>query len=836
MAVELAVLGTLFVDCAFGVIVYFTNRKRVVNQFYLLFAACVALWQLSGWYILQATSTEEALIGIRLASVFAAIIPTACHLLRLSIKYANSSFFSILHKGVGFLILNAFTTAFCFIPFFLESATLPTEYNTLHGALVEPQYGNGLALYALYFLLSGIALIVSFQRDLRLLRGVQRSELAFVVLGATIAFSVGSALSLSIPLLIGTSRFVPFSNALSIITLVATIGYGIATRRILGIATILRRTVAYSILALYLLLAYLLVWHTANLILTSLGIESTFPSQIFATLVMALTMAPVHGKLQKVSDKLIASKNLNISGVIKEAGNIFQSVSTQKDLLSHFSRLLLNSLGAEHIFIFLPEKEGFQQHFPKLGKGNFNQISYDISMVDLIRENREPTCIDSLIRTRETTATKATIRELSKHNSNIAIGIFSKANLSGIVLLGARMNGQIYDKNEQDALQILCNQFAVALENARLYTEMQDSKIRNEIMLDQLVSGVIVANPDRKISLINTEAQRITGLTEEQAIDQDINLLPMPVSKALENTLTTASGLRNIHAVLFAQAEENMHVRMGSAYLLGHDDKPMGALLVFTDMTEIKSMEEQVRRSDQLSSVGTLAAGMAHEIKNPLVTIKTFTQLLPERYGDADFRKDFSSLVAHEVSRIDGIVNQLLSFSKPSQPHLVPMKLHETVAKTLQLIHEQLSQKNIELKEDFRATQDFISGDADLLTQTLVNLNLNAIDAIESDGVIKVSTANCTYRFANGDDPECASVRSCIRLQISDTGKGISKDQLHKIFDPFFTSKSEGTGMGLSVAHGIIQEHRGVIEVQSEQGKGTTFNIYIPLLKEAAAA
>jgi PAS domain S-box-containing protein len=399
------------------------------------------------------------------------------------------------------------------------------------------------------------------------------------------------------------------------------------------------------------------------------------------------------------------------------------------------------------------------------------------------------------------------------------------------------VNGRIYDKNEQDALQILCNQFAVALENAQMYTEMQDSKIQNEIMLDQLVSGVIVANPERKITLINHEAERITGLTKRQTLGQGMDFLPETVTEALDATLATRDGIQNTDAILFVQEEEkSVHVRMGSAYLMGYDDKPMGALLVFTDMTEVKSLEEQVRRADQLSSVGTLAAGMAHEIKNPLVTIKTFTQLLPERHADEDFRKDFSSLVADEVLRIDGIVNQLLSFSKPSHPHLVPMKLHQTVEQTLKLIQEQMSQKDIVLKNNLHAKQDLISGDADLLTQALVNLNLNAVDAIGSEGTITVTTSNCTYAFALGTNPENSVKKPCVRLQINDTGAGIEKSQLQKIFDPFFTSKSEGTGMGLSVAHGIIQEHHGVIDVESTPGKGTSFYVYIPILKEGTAA
>jgi signal transduction histidine kinase len=260
----------------------------------------------------------------------------------------------------------------------------------------------------------------------------------------------------------------------------------------------------------------------------------------------------------------------------------------------------------------------------------------------------------------------------------------------------------------------------------------------------------------------------------------------------------------------------------------------MGALLVFTDITEFKSLEEQVRRSDQLSSVGTLAAGMAHEIKNPLVTIKTFTQLLPKRYADNEFRNDFATLVAHEVERIDGIVNELLSFSKPAKPHLVPMNVQETIDQALKLIHEQLAQKNIQLQNKCRAEQTDIFGDAKLLSQALVNLNLNAIESIDESGSITFGTLNCTHLFANGDSPEKAMNRKCIRIQISDTGKGIERENLQKIFDPFYTNKSEGTGMGLSVAHGIITEHHGVIEVESQPGRGTSFYIFIPLLDEGS--
>jgi signal transduction histidine kinase len=280
--------------------------------------------------------------------------------------------------------------------------------------------------------------------------------------------------------------------------------------------------------------------------------------------------------------------------------------------------------------------------------------------------------------------------------------------------------------------------------------------------------------------------------------------------------------------------KSDKNIRMASAFLLGHDENSMGALVVFSDITELKGLEEQVRRSDQLSSVGTLAAGMAHEIKNPLVTIKTFTQLLPSRYADQDFRNNFSVLVAQEVSRIDGIVNELLSFSKPTKPHLIPMDLQQTIELALKLIQEQLAQKNITLHNHCKAEKTTILGDTKLFSQALINLNLNAIEAMETGGTITISTLNCKHRFATGDSFEKTKTHNSIRLQISDTGKGIKRENMKKIFDPFYTNKSEGTGMGLSVAHGIIREHHGVIEAESETGKGTSFYIYIPLLEEGS--
>ena len=221
---------------------------------------------------------------------------------------------------------------------------------------------------------------------------------------------------------------------------------------------------------------------------------------------------------------------------------------------------------------------------------------------------------------------------------------------------------------------------------------------------------------------------------------------------------------------------------------------------------------------------------MAHEIKNPLVTIKTFSQLLPERFQDPDFRETFSDLIGQEVARIDSIVNQLLHFSRPTKPFLKPTSVHSMLSNSLRLIQEPLKQKGMKLVSRMEAKYDIIHADSDLLDQAFVNFLLNAIQAMSSDGVLTVateviqtSTKNNSMRTVSTPDND----KICITIQ--DTGNGIAQDSLPHIFDPFYTTKVEGTGLGLAVSHGIIKEHKGYVKVESKPNVGTTFRVYFPL-------
>jgi len=256
--------------------------------------------------------------------------------------------------------------------------------------------------------------------------------------------------------------------------------------------------------------------------------------------------------------------------------------------------------------------------------------------------------------------------------------------------------------------------------------------------------------------------------------------------------------------------------------------------------TTLKRLEMQIRRSDRLASLGTLSAGMAHEIKNPLVSIKTFAQLLPERYQDSDFRETFFSLIGHEVDRIDSLVNQLLRFARPAKPLLKPMHVHEVLEKALLLIGHRLYQKDIKLTRSWQAEVDTIRADADQIEQVFLNFFINALDAMKLGGSLTVATEiGTTETWPTALPGDSRDVREILRVTVQDDGIGIKPEDVAHVFDPFFTTKDYGTGLGLSVVHGIVQEHGGQIEVESELTRGTSFHILLPLehfQEEVAAA
>ncbi len=830
----LAILIALLTQLALGLAVFLANRHRKSNQAFLLLSLAAGAWLASLYCVLTATSLPAAQIGIREASSAGILIIAMLNLLRLSIGRCNNDWRSILGQSRIWLIVTAAIIVLCQTKFFLQGVRISRVGSQ---PTPVPIYGQGVYIYVSYFV-GAIALLgVTTWRDLRRATGGERTEIAFILIGGIAAVVV----SLPLSLLLGgffrpsqLSWFAPFR----VVFFSIVVAYGIATRKMMEVGVLLRRFISYALLATYLLALYALVWW-----LVATALRSSIPNahtiaHVTAAIVIAFAMAPARGISRRLAERLfIGSHQLDFRATVSKAAKILASVTTLRDLLDRFANTVAEAVGTERVFILLPDKQGFSQRYPmgEPGAGYCLELSRDQATITELESNREPIVMDELRRARPTPQLQRVMRQLDSLQTALAMGIFARDHLAGVLLLGVRKSGRIYGATEQGALQVLCGQLAVAIENAKLFTEVQNAKIYNETLLENLTSGVIAAGTDERVTVFNNEAGEITGLNAQEIVD--LAALPLGLAEPLITTLRTGQSQENREIALRVGTGEVI-IRASTSIFHGQDREVLGALMVLTDITAIKRLELQIRRSDRLASLGTLSAGMAHEIKNPLVSLKTFAQLLPERYQDSDFRDTFSNLIGHEIDRIDSLVNQLLRFARPAKPILKPLHAHEILEKALTLVGHRLYQKDIKLNRSWRADTDTIHGDADQLEQVFLNFFLNAMDAMKTHGELSVKTEIrsdeqwvSALTYTNGESSGSGQAREALRITIRDSGEGIRAEDIPHVFDPFFTTKDYGTGLGLSVVHGIIQEHGGQIEVESKVAKGTAFHILLPLVR-----
>jgi PAS domain S-box-containing protein len=828
------ILITLVIQIALGLAVFKANPKRHSNQCFLFLSVIAVGWLASLYGAFTTRDPAMATICIREASASGALILMALNLLRLSIRWRQKSWRHILRRSWFWLVLTLGIIILCQTKSFLEGAQMPQRLGTAVVVPV-PVYGNAVYLYATYFVVAIAALMFRSWRDLQQTTGAEHAELAFLSIGAVSILAFSLLLSFGLGFFVESSRLIWFAP-FRVVLFSLLVAYAIASRKIMEVGFFLRRAMAYVVLTAYLFALYALIWWLVFAVFRQVLPENARSlAHVLAALVVAFAMAPARGLSQSLADRLfVGTRRLDFRSTMNQAAAILKSVTTLSDLLERFAKTIGEAVGTDRVLILLLARDRYTQRYPLVQGGSrvgALDLSQDQAIITHLETNQETIVQDELHRIRPTPQVERVMKQMDSLQLAVAMGIFSRKHLAGVMLLGPRLSGRIYGRVEQNALQVLCGQLAVAIENAQLFTEVQNARIYNEVLLQNLTTGVIAADVAGRITVFNTEAAQLTGLHSEDMLERSIDHLPESLRDVLRETLRSGEPQENRELTLHC-GEENVIVRASSSTFHGQNGKVLGGLIVMTDITALKRLELQIRRSDRLASLGTLSAGMAHEIKNPLVSIKTFAQLLPERYNDSDFRETFSNLIGHEIDRIDSLVNQLLRFARPAKPLLKPMHVHGVLEKSLQLVGHRLYQKDIKLTRIWQADVDTIRADADQLEQVFLNFFINAMEAMKRGGELIVTTeissdAEWVAALARSN----GSADEILRISIRVNGDGIRAEEVSRVFDPFFTTKDYGTGLGLSVVHGIIQEHGGQIEVESEVSKGTAFHILLPLVR-----
>jgi len=366
------------------------------------------------------------------------------------------------------------------------------------------------------------------------------------------------------------------------------------------------------------------------------------------------------------------------------------------------------------------------------------------------------------------------------------------------------------------------------------FEEVSDLKSYTDSILASITSGIVTLDLDGRVATVNPAAELLTGLFAGEIVGRyctEVFAHTPGVSEILMEALASRAGLGHVSLSLRRRNGTAVPVEMSTAPLRGLEGKDLGVVGVFRDVSHVRELEGQLRRSDRLAALGTLAAGLAHEIKNPLASLRTFTRIIPRKFEDARFRETFMRVVPHELERINGIVEQLLELARPIRLRPAPLTVPGVLDRVLELYANELEAKGIVVTREYAREVPSITADPERLYEAFVNLVSNAIAAMAPGGRLTVRTA----WHRPGEPVGRGTAGRRVRVEIEDTGSGISASEADKVFDPFFTTKAEGTGLGLALTHKIIEDHGGSIGFRSAPGVGTVFTVLLPLASERAA-
>ena len=358
------------------------------------------------------------------------------------------------------------------------------------------------------------------------------------------------------------------------------------------------------------------------------------------------------------------------------------------------------------------------------------------------------------------------------------------------------------------------------------YREISFLKEYNDNVLKSMTSGVLTLDLGGRIATANQAAVTITGLPAQDMVGRPCETLfpgNLELPETVLDVLRKERGKpRLVHFRYLRPEGKTLFLEMTTVGLQEESGKRIGALVVIRDLTHEKELEEQLRRADRLAALGTMAAGIAHEIRNPLTSLRTFAQLFSRKSGDPGYQKKFMEIVPHELERIHLLVEDLMDLTRPTQMHLRLADVHGLIERVLKTHEELMKGQGIEFRfhPEPISVQPLI--DPEYLQRALTNLVLNAIQAMPQGGVLEIRTG--IEAFKNGDEED-----PCFILHVRDTGCGIPENKLAQMFTPFLTTKPKGTGLGLAITHKIVEAHGGQIRVESRAGAGTRFSVALPL-------
>jgi len=341
-------------------------------------------------------------------------------------------------------------------------------------------------------------------------------------------------------------------------------------------------------------------------------------------------------------------------------------------------------------------------------------------------------------------------------------------------------------------------------------------KAFSDNLVENVPIGLIAIDDNQNIVSFNNVAEAVLGISIQKAIQKKAKeILPIELLNQLENP-DIKKGVVEEEIDCLTQDGRSIPLQVSATLLHDEDQTFLGHVLLFKDLSEVQALRREIARNQRLASIGRLAAGVAHEIRNPLSSIKGFATYFKERYRENKDDQQTADIMIQEVERLNRVVGQLLEFARPITISKKATSVDSVIKDSLRLIERQSTKKNIKTETTFSSVVKKIQVDRDRINQVLLNLYLNGIESMQDGGTLNVALS-------------MNKERKWVIIKITDNGTGIRKEDIAHIFDPYFTTKPSGTGLGLAIVHNIIDAHDGKMEVESSSGKGTTVTLFLPI-------
>lgn len=684
-----------------------------------------------------------------------------------------------------------------------------------------------LGYSGVYFLIAAFIFLVSYRKAPS---GLLRQQLKWVTFG-TFAGIVPFLCCYIMPFLAGVlpSEWMT-ASAFSLVLIPLCFGYAIIRYRLMDVDIIFKRGIAYTLATASVVAVYFAIVAVVGLLFHSTGSAGSLGT-VFAFIIAAFLFQPLRNWMQARLDHFFYRDRLNYRRTLIEFGRTLTKEVRLEPLLVSVLDRISQTLLVDRLAVFFEDPKRTDCFVLSQSLGVRAEAPLDLSFLNIVERPALAQACLFFESARGSSETEPVRRTLEQLGLNYFLPCRFRDRVVAILGLGKTVDGDYLTSEDIELLGTIAGYFAIAIENARLYNSLEQKAIQierlkefHENIIDSLSIGVLTVGLDDCIESWNPQMERLLSIPHEQAVGRPLgDVLPAD----LFAEITTQAHHEHVSSIykfrLHARGGGEFVVNASFAPLVGKSGEHAGRLVLLDDITQRIRMEEQMVQNEKLTSLGLLAAGVAHEVNTPLAVISNYIQMLSKQIPGEDPRQKTIDKIVKQTFRASEIVNNLLNFSRTAAAEFREVDVNSILDETLSLVQHPFRTARVNVIRNFANGLPAMLGSTTRLQQVFLNLLMNARDAMPSGGMVEVRTY-----AQNGS----------VEVEITDTGVGIRPENLHRIFDPFFTTKASGrgTGLGLSVSYGIVKEHGGKVEVHSTPDKGTSFRLEFPVVRKAVHA